>query len=150
MFWSSRNREINLGNKNTASGMSLSIAVDGNGGSSTSNDVGGVAELVAKDEISSNAGYTRLGGSAQAMNIRRTQTRANEDRSRENNAGKALPCASNPELDYDETEHFVSGAFSGDVRCALALGELRWYPGNKRRRHLRHIVNENYTGSFRT
>ena len=29
--WSSRNREINLGNKNTASGMSLSIAVDGNG-----------------------------------------------------------------------------------------------------------------------
>ena len=42
----------------------------------------------------------------------------------ENNAGKALPCASNPELDYDETEHFVSGAFSGDVRCALALGKL--------------------------
>ena len=140
MSWSSRNREINLGNKITASGMSLSIAVDGNGGSSTSNDVGGVAELVAKDEISSNAGYTRLGGSAQAMNIR-VQHRRGQMKTAvvENNAGKALPCASNPELDYDETEHFVSGAFSGDVRCALALGETdSGTPGNKRRRHLRH------------
>ena len=57
----------------------------------------------------------------------------------ENNAGKALPCASSPEKDLDETENFGNVAFSGDVRCALAVGETdSGTPGNKRRRHLRH------------
>ena len=67
-------------------------------GKFNSNDVGGVAELVAKDEISSNAGYMRLGGSAQAMNIR-VQHRRGQMKTAvvENNAGKAFPCASNPE-----------------------------------------------------
>ena len=120
--------------------MSLSIAVDGNGIQLVmmlevnwwlrmkSHPMQGTRALVAR---SSNE-YSST-----------TQTRANEAAVVENNAGKALPCASNPER-YDETEHFVSGAFSGDVRCALALGETdSGTPGNKRRRPYDTIVNEN-------
>ena len=116
--------------------MSL-CAVDGNGGSSTSNDVGGVAELVAKDEIIQcrvHAPWWR-----QAMNIR-VQHRRGQMKTAvvENNAEKLYMCLES-RTHYDETEHFVSGAFSGDVRCALALGETdSGTPGNKRRRHLRH------------
>ena len=61
----------------------------------------------------------------------------------EDEAGFPIPCTSNAEEDYDETENFVEGAFSGDVQCALGIEEEENNDANfgkngQTRRRLRH------------